>query len=188
MSNWIHKRPRNYLPTTKQLLGPPTFLANVEYGMAYWKLLGNNLYAEHMLKDEDVKHCVPKPHHDFFYTSLKIYVPPSKLEDVLAISGSVNYDGLKHLLTARCASIDANIATLYLSLKVAMGEYTIKEVKRAGLYASHIHGEAVDSRKPKVSLSHDEMEKELRRMKKINHRQYKKQLKLHRYPLAFGKC
>ena len=179
MSNWIHKRPRNYLPKAKQLFGPPTFLANVENGMAYWKLHGNNLYAEHTLKDEDVRHCVPRPHHDFFYTSLKIYVPPSKLEDVLRISGSVNYDGLKHLLTARCASLDANIATLYLAAKVVMGEYTIEDVKRAGLYASHIRGEAMD---------YNTMEEELRRIKKTNHRRYAKQLKLTRYPLAFKHC
>ncbi|KKM74063.1 hypothetical protein LCGC14_1404210, partial [marine sediment metagenome] len=125
------------------------------------------------------RHCVPKPHHDFFYTSLKLYVPPSKLKDVLRISGSINYDGLKHFLTARCGGIGANIATLYLASKVAMGEYTIEEVKRAGLYVSHIRGEAMD---------HDEMEKELRRMKKTNHHRYAKQLKLPRYPLAFKHC
>jgi hypothetical protein len=179
MSQWFYKRPREYLPKAKQMFGPPTFIANVRGGMAYWKLHGNSLYSEHVLKDEDVRHCVPKPHHDFFYTSLKIYVPPSKLLDVLKISGSINYDGLKHLLTARCGGIGANIATLYLGAKVATGEYDIGYVKRAGLYASHIRGEAMD---------YQEMESELRRMKRSNHNRYQKQLELSRYPLAFKNC
>ncbi len=179
MSNWIHKHPREYLPVAKKLFGTPTFVANVENGMAFWKLKGNSLYSEHVLRDEDVKHCVPAPHHDFFYTSFKIYVPPSKLIDVLRISGSIGYDGLKHYLTARCGGIGANIATLYLGSKVAMGEYDIAYVKKAGLYVSHIRGEA---------LSFDQMEQELRRMKKKNHAKYSEQLRLPRYPLAFKKC
>lgn len=179
MSSWINKRPKKYLPIAKKLFGQPTFIANVKNGMAYWKLHGNSLYAEHILRDEDVKHCVPKPHHDFFYTSLKIYIPPSKLLEVLKLSGSINYDGLKHLLTARCGGIEANIATLYLGTKIAMGEYDIDYVKKAGLYASHIQGKA---------MSYDAMEEELRRMKKLNHNRYKEQLDLSRYPLAFRKC
>ena len=38
---------------------------------------------------------------------------------MLSISGSINYDGLTKLLTARCASLEANIATLQLGMCVA---------------------------------------------------------------------
>ena len=46
------------------------------------------------------------------YSFVKIYIPPEKLNDVQSISGSVNYDPLKHELFARCASFQANFATL----------------------------------------------------------------------------
>lgn len=179
MSNWKHARARDYLPEAKRLFGSPTFIANVPDGMAYWKMRGNNLFFDHTLRDENVKHCVPKPHHDFFYSTIKLYVPPEKLEDVLSISGSISYDGLKHLLSARCGGIGANIATLYLGAKVANDEYSIEEVKSEGLYVSYIRGEAMD---------HTEMKKDLRRLRTNNHRWYEKELKLAYYPLAFEKC
>ena len=43
---------------------------------------------------------------------IKIYIPSNKLKDILTISGSIGYDPLKHELYARCASIEANFATL----------------------------------------------------------------------------
>lgn len=179
MSNWIHDRPRKYLKQAKKLFGTPDFVANKPNGMALWKMSGNSLFAEHLLRDEDVSHCVPAKHHDFFYTSIKMYVPPSKLLDVLSLSGSVNYDGLKKLITARCGGIGANIATLYLASKIANGEYDIQYVKKKGLYASHIRGE---------EKSYDDMKKELGRMKRKNHKKYSRQLDLPRYALAFKKC
>ena len=55
-------------------------------GFALW--LTRGLFSEHLLRDEDVKHCVPRPHHDYFYSSVKFYVPADKVCDVLKISGS----------------------------------------------------------------------------------------------------
>ena len=37
----------------------------------------------------------------FLYSFVKIYIPPEKLSDVQSISGSVNYDPLKHLNEAK---------------------------------------------------------------------------------------
>ena len=165
MSNWINKRPKEYLKDVKRLFGSPTFIANVENGMAYWKMSGSSLFAEHILKDEDVKHCVPAPHHDFFYTSIKIYVPPMKLLNVLKISGSISYDGLKHFLTARCGGFNANIATLYLGAKIAMGEYNIEKLKKDNLYIKHIQEKV---------LTYREMLSELHRLKRKNKKRYAK--------------
>lgn len=188
LSNWKYSRPVKYYPKALKLFGKPTFKANVEGGMVRWSngskatTKGNRnrkLYDEHLLIDEDVLHCVPKPHHDFFYSSIKFYIPTTRRLDVLSISGSINYDGLKKTITARCGGIGANIATLYLGMKVALGHISINEVKRAGLYSKHIRGEA---------KTYFEMEQEMIEMKDMNNRVYKDLLKEERDPLAFSKC
>ena len=66
------------------MFGKPTAESRARGGFALWKTRG--LFAEHMLRDEDVKHCVPRPHHDFFYSSVKFYIPDDKLCDVLKVS------------------------------------------------------------------------------------------------------
>jgi len=177
VSEWKYRLPRQYYSKVVELFGDPKFVANIKGGMAVWTQRG--LYNEHILRDEHVNHCVPAKHVDFFYSSIKFYVPPNKLNDVLRISGSINYDGLKKMLTARCGGIGANIATLYLAMKVASGAMTIAEVKRKNLYVKHIRGEAE---------SYNNMEKEMRVMKAKNTKKYKKQLASPRYELAFKKC
>ena len=177
MNKWKHKLPRETYPIAVKNLGKPFFAANIPHGMAYWKTKG--LFSEHLLRDEEVKHCVPGNHYDYFYSSIKFYVPPEMIKRVLSISGSINYDGLKKLLTARCASIGANIATLYLAMALVSGKMSIQDIKRKGLYSAYIMGEA---------LSHSEMRKEMNAMKKKNHRKYKKELKDPFYKLAFPHC
>lgn len=179
LSEWKHKVARDYFPIAVKKVGEPTFYVNVKGGMVRWLLGGNSLFSEHLLIDERVAHCVPRKHLDFFYSSVKFYVPPNKLLDVLKISGSITYDGLKKELTARCGSIEANIATLYLAMKVASGALTIQQVKNGDLYYTHISGEA---------MKYSEMKREMNSMKKVNKKRYEKKLKLPRYDLAFKKC
>jgi len=179
VSRWTKTKPKRYFSKAVDLLGNPEWVANAPSGMAYWKGHGNSLFAEHRLLDQEIAHCVPSWHCDFFYSSVKCFVPPKRRLDVLRISGSINYDGLTKLLTARCASLDANIATLYLGMAVAQGALTIQEVKKKGLYASHIRGEAV---------SHDEMVRLMRLFRKENRRQYASELKDPFDPLAFSQC
>ena len=177
MNKWKNSRPKNFYPKAVKLLGKPTFTANSPYGMAYWKTKG--LFNEHYLKDEEIKHCVPANHHDFFYSSIKCYIPPEKRLDVLSISGSINYDGLKKHITARCASIEANIATLYLGMCIANDVITIKDVKKEGLYGKYIRGEVE---------THRELKKQMMIIKKYNNKKYKKELSQPLDPLAFIKC
>ena len=94
------------------------------------------LFSEHYIKDQEISHCVPAEHYDFLYSSVKCYVPPNKRLAVLSISGSINYDGLTKLLRARCASFEANIATLYLGMCVANGVKSIKNVKKVNKNSS----------------------------------------------------
>ena len=180
-SKWIHHRPKNKYAKFVRLLGKPAWCVNEPHGMAMWRPRGGltSLFDEHILRDEDVPHCVPAKHHDYFYSSVRLYVPPSKRRDVLRISGSIAYDGLKKMLTARCASIEANIATLYLGMCVATGKMDISYVKRAGLYGAYIRGE---------KESHDELKRQMMEMKRDNHKKNSEELKAPRDPLAFRSC
>ena len=74
VSRWKHPRPKRYFAKARAQFGQPTVLANVPHGLAAWRSHGNALFNEHVLKDEDVKHCVPATHHFFFYSSVKFYV------------------------------------------------------------------------------------------------------------------
>lgn len=177
MNKWKYKKARDTYPKLVKLLGIPVFANNVPSGIVYWKKRG--LYAEHMLRDEEVKHCVPVNHSDFFYSSIKFYVPPDMLKRVLSISGSINYDGLKSFVTARCGGIEANIATLYIAMCLVSGKMTIQEIKKKGLYGKYIRGEI---------QSHVDLQKEMIVMKKKNHTKYKKQLMEPFYELAFPHC
>ena len=177
VSKWYHKRPKSYYPKCVEMFGEPTSISNSKHGFAFWKTRG--LFDEHLLRDEDVKHCVPRIHHDYFYSSIKFFIPEDKVFDVLKISGSINYDGLKNLITARCGGIGANYATLYLGMMVAMGNMTIKEVQSGDLYPKHISGEM---------KTYNEMKKEMMAMKKANNKQFKKELKQDFAPYAFTRC
>lgn len=179
VDNWKNNLPKKFYPKSIKLFGKPTFVANVPNGMAYWKKSGNSLFDEHYLKDEEISHCVPAKHYDFFYSSIKCFVPPELRLDVLSISGSINYDGLTKLLTARCGSLEANIATLYLGMCVANKVMNIKQVKKRGLYAKYIRGEM---------KTYNQLKKEMRIMKKKNNKKYKKEILDDFDPLAFHKC
>ena len=152
VSNWHHSRPKNYFPRCIELFGQPTFVANVRHGYALWKTKG--LFTQHLLIDEDVKHCVPRPHHDYFYSSVKFYIPPKKVCDVLKISGSINYDGLKKELTARCGGIGANYATIYLGMLVASGKLSLSQVKSKDMYPRMIRGEIIPHKEMAKKMMH----------------------------------
>ena len=177
MYKWIHARPKKYYPECLKLFGTPTASSNKKNGFALWKTKG--LFKEHLLRDEDVKHCVPRHHHDYFYSSVEFFVPKDKVCDVLKISGSLNYDGLKKLLTARCGGIGANYATLYLAMLVASGKMSIQKVKKDDMYPRMISGKI---------MPHSQMRKKMMVLKKANQKKYHKELKLDFATYAFKKC
>ena len=174
---WIHKRPVSYFPSCIEQFGQPTAISREKHGFALWKTKG--LFSEHLLRDEDVKHCVPRPHHDYFYSSVKFYVPDDKFCDVLKVSGSIAYDGLKKLLTARCGGIGANYATLYLGMMIANGKLSLKQVQAGDMYPKMIRGELIP---------HDKLHSIMYKLKKENHKRYKKQLADEFAHYAFEKC
>lgn len=174
---WHHSRPKEYYPKCVKMYGTPDAISVKRNGFALW--LTRGLFSEHLLRDEDVKHCVPRPHHDYFYSSVKFYVPADKVCDVLKISGSLFYDGLKKYLTARCGGIGANYATLYLAMMVAEGKLSIKEVKSDDMYPKMIRGELIP---------HKKLHKIMYKMKVKNNKRYAKQLKDDFATYAFKKC
>ena len=101
------------------------------------------------------------------------------LKRVLSISGSINYDGLKKLLTARCGGIGANLATLYLAMSLVSGKMNFQDIKRKGLYGKYIREEII---------SYSEMRKEMMEIKKKNNKKYKKKFEAPFYKLAFPHC
>jgi len=177
MNHWYHKEPREYYKRCVEMFGKPTAESNKKGGFAFWKTKG--LFHEHILRDEYVKHCVPRPHYDYFYSSIKYHVPKTKVMDVLKISGSLNYDGLKKLLTARCGGIGANYATIYLAMMVSDGKMTIEEIKKNDIYPKMISNELMTRR---------EMVKKMKEMKKKNNKKYKKALKEPFASYAYNKC
>tara|TARA_Y100001970_G_C14157395_1_gene816371 strand:- start:65 stop:595 length:531 start_codon:yes stop_codon:yes gene_type:complete len=159
------------------MFGKPNSFSNTKDGFAYWKTSG--LFNEHLLRDEYIKHCVPRNHYDFFYSSVRFFVPKTKVFDILQISGSITYDGLKKYITARCGGIGANIATLYLCMKVANGDLSINQIKERDMYPRLIGGEL---------MTYDEMKREMIRMKSKNSKEYKKELRSLFATYAFSKC
>ena len=114
--------------------------------------------------DEYVDHDKPKQHFDFLYSYINIYVPPSKLYDVLSISGSVNYDPLKKELFARCGSFEANFATLRTVFNVINNKKTE-------------YGENINNKDDEIK----DNEKYVMRQTIENRRKYRRQLKLSHY-------
>ena len=104
-----------------------------------------NIFEEHLLRDEAVPHKCPKSHTDFLYSYVKVAIQPHKLTGVLSLSGSVGYDPLKKLLSARCASLEANIATLKVATDIILDtkfiiELNKKKVEYQGIQGVQMYG------------------------------------------------
>ena len=180
VSNWSNLKLENSHPSAKQvyddlkhLYGKPNILINVKGGIAIWtqkelKNKGDNLHYEIILRDEAVEHCVPAKHYDFLTSYIKVFIPQEKFESVLSVSGSVTYDGLKKLLSARCGSLEANYATF----RTCLQRLNNKEEN----YKENIMNKNNNSDKNKKFIM-DSV--------KSNHLKYNKELKLPYYELAF---
>ncbi len=129
VSNWSDPVLENNHPNAKKVyadivneFGNPDILVNQKGGIAIWNNLKDGIHHEIILRDEAVKHCVPANHYDFLTSYVKVFIPPEKFLEIMSVSGSVSYDGLKNLLSARCGSIDANLATLKTCLSILNNE------------------------------------------------------------------
>ena len=174
---WRHSEPKEYYPKCVKMFGSPDAISVKRNGFALW--LTRGLFSEHLLRDEYVKHCVPRDHYDYFYSSVKFYMPEDKVCDALKVSGSLFYDGLKKHLTARCGGIGANYATIYLAMMISEGKLTLDEVKKNDMYPKMIRGELIP---------HKKLHKIMYKMKVKNNKRYAKELKQDFAGYAFKKC
>ena len=153
--DWEFKEPRMYYDTLVRFYGQPDSLAMQKGGIAKWSeslqgkidpmFGGPNIYEKIEIKDENVYHACPAEHIDFVYSYIKLPILPNQLTDVLKLSGSVNYDMLKQELFARCGSLEANVATLYMCTNIILHHHNkrnymgIKEIHNNGEYGKHIN-------------------------------------------------
>lgn len=120
---WKYEDAKEAYDLVLPVLGTPTVLCKEKGGIAIWyekdlkdkKYYGEpNCYHEVVLRDESVKHMCPAHHRDFLYTYIVVPVEPKQIHILSGVSGSVSYDPLKNTVSARCGSLEANIATLKL--------------------------------------------------------------------------
>lgn len=129
------------------LFGQPSAIEMRAGGLAIWnqealsqhKLFGNsNCFVEYVLKDESIAHAMPVPHYDNQSGSVYVDIPPQALDYVTSLSGSISYDPLKRLLSARCGDIAAVIATLYLAVRIVENPARTRNIQNQGLYKNLI--------------------------------------------------
>lgn len=116
VSGFKHAAPRKRYPDLVKEFGEPDLVVNRPGGVALWD--DRDYWTSIMLVDESVEHKEPKPHCDFLYSDINVYVPDDVLPQVLQLSKSIWYDRLKKQLTARCHFMGANVATLWLAMKI----------------------------------------------------------------------
>jgi len=78
-----------------------------------------------------VLHHDPAPHADFFFVYQHMMIPPARLTEVLAISGSITYYKLGMEAGAGCHFRGAGVATLSLAKEVADGMTSAADAKAA---------------------------------------------------------
>ena len=145
LSNWIHQGPRNVYDFLVKSLGKPTHLSNKQGGIVIWQKK-DDIFEEHILRDEEVKHAYPSPHVDFFYSTIKFHVPASKVPLVQSISGSLIIDLLYNTLTARCGGPKANYATLRTAIDVVNSKENLSKDKVTEMYIENINNMKADEK------------------------------------------
>lgn len=123
---WSHPKPSARLPDVIAEFGTPNIIDTSPGGLARWgpSVLKGTPYTEILLKDEQIPHESPMPHDDYLYSSVCVNLPPRVQIAMMAITKSVWYDRLTHTLTARCHYMQANVATILLVTRLALGMVT----------------------------------------------------------------
>jgi len=171
LSNWKYDIAKKYFDDVYSIYGFPYMAINKEDGLCVWKkntIPNNDIHYKIVLRDEAIKHSLPKPHIDYLYSHIKMYIPPDKLNLVQTISGSIGYDPLKKEVFARCGSFSANYATIRTIFDVLNNKKTDYKINIGNMRKDH-------------NSNLDYIKKEL----KINYEKYKKEMNLDCYPGAF---
>ena len=135
---WQNALPKQlYTTLVSKFKSKPSHFCGKPGGIAIWtrnQLKTSDpairLFDRWELRDEQIRHCCPKPHFDYLtgYIRVKIVSGP-ELVRVLSISKSIQYDQLSETLAIRCNSVAAVIAMLLIVTNVMGGHLDYKELK-----------------------------------------------------------
>lgn len=122
--SWKHELPKTRLADVRMRFGYEDELDTKIGGHAIWKessLTWPLLRIE--LRDENIVHNKPSPHHDFLYFWFdgQFSIPQLKIDDVqklFMISKSIMIDRLAKQYIVRCHFSGANMATMHFILKI----------------------------------------------------------------------
>jgi len=140
---WENSEAKKELAFLVNLFGQPTAIGKQKGGVAIWnaatlhdtKLFGlPNCLDEYEVRDEAVLQKFPEEHHANQYASIVVDVDPETFQYLANLSGSIQYDPIKHLLTARGGNIITNIGTLYLALRVIENPARLRSIQKNGMY------------------------------------------------------
>lgn len=175
LTNWENEDAKLFLDEIYELYGNPYMVKNKRGGFCVWKydtIPKHDIHEKIILKDESIPHDFPSFHHDFLYSYIQVYIPPEYLTKVQNISGSIGYDPLKKEMYARCASFQANYATLRTVFDVLNDKNTD--------YSLNINNKLIDE---EYNIKY------IKEQININSNKYAEFIKLDCYPGAFpDKC
>lgn len=146
--NWDFQSSRDDLNFLIQLWGQPDVVSGQSGGSAIWrtetlhktKLFGvPNCLDEYEIRDEAIDAKFPIPRKENQYASIVIDIDPDVLQFVLNMSGSLMYDSLQGLLTARGANLADTISTLFLALRVVENPARLKNIQQKSAYKRLVH-------------------------------------------------
>lgn len=141
--DWEFQSSRDDLNFLIQLWGQPDVVSGQTGGSAIWraetlhktKLFGvPNCLDEYEIRDEAIDAKFPVPRKENQYASIVIDIDPDVLQFVLNMSGSLMYDSLQGLLTARGANLADTISTLFLALRVVENPARLKNIQQKSAY------------------------------------------------------
>ena len=85
MLKWHNKSAIKIHKQMLSLFGPPVGVITAPGGLSLWNkksLQGcrlfnaKNVFVEHLVRDEKIRHLCPKKHNDFFYSSINVDISP----------------------------------------------------------------------------------------------------------------
>lgn len=125
---WQNQLPLQYLSIAIKILGAPSYVNPNAGGMAVWNndILVNRgfVFSRVELHDEDVLQVIPYPHSGFLYYWVNYDLNDILYDDVLTMSGALQYDPIRKWLRARADCHEHCIGLLNLAMHVGEQKYS----------------------------------------------------------------
>ena len=125
ISDWTEKQ-RTETKRTMDKYGVPDGITErqlIWYDAGPWQQI--DIFAD------TTKHNFPKPHPDFYQTTIDYQVPSDKADELMTFDGSVYFKRTEGTLSARCHTEWTNFLSINLAHDIITGEKSVKEARRA---------------------------------------------------------